>query len=76
MSKRFTITVPDELYTLLTKQAEKDLRTLSQEITYLLRDRLTTTPGGLYYPPGVRCVDSKSTPCVDKPLDLTINYEE
>lgn len=40
MSKRFTITLPDDVYDALSSQASRDERTLSHEISYLLRQRL------------------------------------
>lgn len=40
MSKRFTITLPNDVYDALSDQASRDERTLSHEISYLLRQRL------------------------------------
>lgn len=46
MSKRFTITLPDDVYQALSDQASRDERTLSHEISYLLRQRLMTSSMG------------------------------
>lgn len=37
MSKRFTISLPDNEYNLLVADAERSCRTLSEEITYMIR---------------------------------------
>lgn len=34
--KRLTVTIPDELYNELYKLASKDMRTVSNELTYIL----------------------------------------
>ena len=43
MVKRFTISLPDDLYAEVKASAERDCRTLSREIEYLLRLRSVTT---------------------------------
>ena len=35
-TKRFTISLPEEVYTILSEQAKRDHRTLGQQIAYLL----------------------------------------
>ena len=37
MAHRFTISLPDDVYRLLTEDAERNCRTLSEELTYMLR---------------------------------------
>lgn len=37
MAHRFTISLPDDVYQLLTEDAERNCRTLSEELTYMLR---------------------------------------
>ena len=37
MSQRLTITLPDDVYNHIKEQADRDLRTIGAEITYLLR---------------------------------------
>lgn len=68
---RFTITLDDDIHQLLKEQAERDRRTLGQEIAYLLElyvpayqksrpggsDTPTSSPA-LHYPPGVRSVEN------------------
>lgn len=63
---RFTITLDDDIHQLLKEQADRDRRTLGQEIAYLLELYVPAyqknTPGvqstpvqpALHYPPGVR----------------------
>lgn len=60
---RFTITLDDDIHNLLKEQAERDRRTLGQEIAYLLELYVPayqkTKPGvqptpALHYPEGVR----------------------
>lgn len=58
-SKQIKITLTEENYNKLKDAAEKNYRTLSQEINYRL-NQLLSRPGGLdspspiYFPPGVR----------------------
>lgn len=52
MSHRFTINLPDDVYTALKDQATRDHRTLSQQITHILSLRMDwfiphNTPGGM-----------------------------
>lgn len=65
---RFTITLDDDIHNLLKEQAERDRRTLGQEIAYLLElyvpayqknsPGMSSTPASstpsLHYPEGVR----------------------
>ena len=37
MSHRFTISLPDDAYSLLEEDAKRNCRTLSEELTYMLR---------------------------------------
>lgn len=74
---RFTITLDDDIHHLLKEQAERDRRTLGQEIAYLLELYVpayqktrpgvqpTPTQPGLYYPPGVRSAENpEGTPTI------------
>lgn len=71
MAHRLTITIPDETYEQIKDRAERDYRSISQEIIYLL-EKFTPlsqpTPPvqpvqpTLSYPPGVR------NPIPEKPL--------
>lgn len=64
---RFTITLDDDIHQLLKEQAERDRRTLGQEIAYLLelyvpayqkvKPGIASTPA-LHYPEGVRSVEN------------------
>lgn len=64
---RFTITLDDDIHHLLKEQAERDRRTLGQEIAYLLelyvpayqktRPGVQPTPA-LHYPEGVRSAEN------------------
>lgn len=56
---KITITVTEDVYTKLTKRAEKNFRTLSQEVNYILHQAFTRpgeffSPTPLIYPEGVR----------------------
>lgn len=37
MAHRFTISLPDDAYSLLEEDAKRNCRTLSEELTYMLR---------------------------------------
>lgn len=64
---RFTITLDDDIHQLLKEQAERDRRTLGQEIAYLLelyvpayqkvKPGIASTPA-LHYPEGVRSAEN------------------
>lgn len=43
MSKRLTVTLSDEIYNALVEQAARDMRTISNELMYILDTRLVHT---------------------------------
>jgi len=63
------VTLTEENYNKLKQSAEKNYRTISQEINFRL-SQLLSRPGGLdapltspiYYPPGVRSIPSPENP--------------
>lgn len=78
---RFTITLDDDIHQLLKEQAERDRRTLGQEIAYLLelyvpayqktRPGMSSTPA-LHYPEEVR---SAENPYYNRP-DPSTNQQQ
>lgn len=63
MAHRLTITLPDDVYEKIKKQAERDMRTIGAEIAYQLKLHVpaykeeqptTIIQHHLSYPPGVR----------------------
>jgi len=74
MAKRLTITIPDELYNQICEQAARDMRTISNEVTYLLTTVPSTnnffiphnTPGGIATPENP--TGQLHTPTAQKPF--------
>lgn len=53
MSKRLTITLPDDFYNALKKRADDNLRSINNQLLYELTKSHRNTPA-LHYPEGVR----------------------
>ena len=80
---RFTITLDDDIHQLLKVQAERDRRTLGQEIAYLLelyvpayqkvKPGIASTPA-LHYPEGVRSAENpEGAPTITNDYDAYYN---
>lgn len=54
MSKRLTITLPDDFYNALKKRADDNLRSINNQLLYELTKSHQNTPLILHYPEGVR----------------------
>ena len=54
MSKRLTITLPDDFYNALKKRADDNLRSINNQLLYELTKSHQNTPLVLHYPEGVR----------------------
>ena len=66
MSHRLTITLPDHVYEQIVDRANRDYRSISQEIIYLLEkftplSQQPTIQPSLSYPPGVRSPENPAS---------------
>ena len=65
MSKRLTITLPDDFYNALKKRADDNLRSINNQLLYELTKSHRNTPA-LHYPEGVR------TPLSEEKYKVTV----